>query len=258
GAFWLMSRARGQKVEAWHQYLQAASTSDLKSLKTTVDEHAETPAAVSASMHIGLRQLELGNNLLLSDAGEARRSLEDAVKYFGLAREWTSDILVKQVATYQLARAHESLGNLNRATQEYTRLVTGDLKDGALAKEAKDRLDDLSRPATQEYYNWHATARATTPAAPRKRTSRDPEARPLDLPSGPSEDRSSPPPDPQPPSDIDFPPAKTSPEKSPEKSPDAPDTKPAEEKKPAAESKPAEEKPAPPTSEKQPATEPKA
>src|SRR5687768_16683481 len=71
GAVFLMARARSQKAEAWNDYLQAAGGADLKRLKDMVAANEETPAAVAASMQIGLRQLETGNNLLLTDPSGA-------------------------------------------------------------------------------------------------------------------------------------------------------------------------------------------
>jgi predicted negative regulator of RcsB-dependent stress response len=261
GAMYLMSRASGRQASAWQEYLQAVNSADLKKLKDMVAANEETSAAVAASMQIGLRQLEAGNSLLLTDASEARVSLEDAITHFNKAREWTDDDLVKQVATYQLARGHESLGNIDRAMSEYKELVTGDWKDCALSKQAGERLEDLKRPSTQEFYNWHQTARATSPSSTRPPTRTGPDAKPLDLPEGPSEEATSqgPPPTSLQPADQPKPPVDAAP--AGDKKPEAPATKPgneaepADEKNPAAETKP-DEKPAPPIPEKKPSVEP--
>jgi hypothetical protein len=255
GAVFLMGRARDRQATAWQEYLQAVNGADLKKLKDMVAANEETSAAVAASMQIGLRQLETGNSLLLTDASEARVSLEDAITYFNKARDWTDDDLVKQVATYQLARGHESLGNIDRAMSEYKLLVAGDWRDCALSKQAAERLEDLKRPATQDFYNWHQTARATSPSSVRPSTRRGPEPKPFELPQGPSEDTTSqgPPPSPQPP-DQSKPPVDAAP--AGEKTPEGPAAKPGDEAKPADQKPVDETKPAPPLPEKKPSVEP--
>jgi hypothetical protein len=69
--------------------------------------------------------------------------------------------MVREQATFNLAIAYESLGQLDKATETYGQV------SGTLAEIAQKRMKDLkSSNEVKKFYDWFATAELQSPRAP--------------------------------------------------------------------------------------------
>jgi hypothetical protein len=148
-------RSQKRLAAGWDKFYQA---NDLKGFQAVVDEFENSPAGLAARQQLAVMQLQEGNRRLMLDRDAAMILLEDASKNFEVVARESDDAMMKQYATYQLARAYEALGQLENARSEYEKLGKT-WPDSAYATAAKGRLEDLDRPATKEFYDWHKTAR---------------------------------------------------------------------------------------------------
>ena len=80
--------------------------------------------------------------------------LDKAIENYTTVLTSSTDEMVKQKAVFGMARAHESLNQLERARAEYKQLA--DWKNCGYSAFAKQRYEDLAKPATKEWYAWFA------------------------------------------------------------------------------------------------------
>jgi tetratricopeptide (TPR) repeat protein len=101
-------------------------------------------------------QLAKGVEALFKDRAAARKALEESIDdYRAVLQAAPPGSLLAERATFGLASAYESKDELDNARQHYRELLDR-WPDGAFSGLAKDRLADLDRKTTKEFYDWFA------------------------------------------------------------------------------------------------------
>jgi hypothetical protein len=71
--------------------------------------------------------------------------------------------MLAERATFGLAKARESLGQLDEARRGYA-AVAAEFPEGALAGLARKHAATVDREATRQWYDWFAAQKITPPA----------------------------------------------------------------------------------------------
>lgn len=149
----LRSQRTSEQAAAWDGFITAFAEGDAGGLDTVMARYAGSPAAQWAAIVQGDAALSDGNRLLLTNPAQARGRLEAAAdRYAAVAAERPSG-LAAQRAVFGLARARESLGQLDEAARGYQALVA-EYPESPFVPMAEERVAALSRPATREWYKW--------------------------------------------------------------------------------------------------------
>ena len=98
-------------------------------------------------------QLSDGILTLYRDREEAEQLLGDAKTAFQSAITASSDPLLRSRAQLGIARAEESLGNLEQAVEAYQQVVTIGESE-AIVKQANQRIKAIGEPRTEEFLAW--------------------------------------------------------------------------------------------------------
>ncbi len=161
-AYAFVSRHAAAKAqEGWELYFQAFNVEPFtqsdqytrEKLDEVVDKYPGTPAAWWAKTVIADLNLNQGSDLLYHDRVVGREKLHSAVDgYETVLKEATTSAVLER-ATFGLAKARESLGELKEAGDAYSRLVK-QWPHSALEETARRRAKDLERPETKEFYDW--------------------------------------------------------------------------------------------------------
>ena len=158
-AFVLWSRkSEARRAKGWQEYFTASQSvkEGDEDLLKVIDDYPHTPAALWARISIADRQLAKGIDQLFNDRALARQSLDDAVEGFRTALDEASDDqFLAERATFGLAEAYEAKNDLSQAREQYGAVVKR-WPEGAFAGMANDRLSDLERRGTKDFYDWFA------------------------------------------------------------------------------------------------------
>jgi len=162
-AFLVMTnRSQEGQAKAWSAYFSAANSQEPDELESVVGSQAGTSPGRWAALLLADRQLSEGLSQLLVDQAASTEALRNAVENYKLAAEEPHD-LVRQRAYLGLAKAHESLRELDPARAEYRRLIE-EWPDGVFSEMAQERLADLDSDSTKRFYDWLADQKAIPPA----------------------------------------------------------------------------------------------
>jgi hypothetical protein len=150
-------RSASKVEEGWSNYFAALDEGKPDALRNVADEFATTPAGHWSRLSLADAMLAKGVQQLFDDRDAAEESLKDAVAgYSEVIKRAPPDSLLAERATYGLGEAFESLGELSKAREQYT-AVQERWKQGAFNGQAQQRLADLDRDSTREFYDWFAT-----------------------------------------------------------------------------------------------------
>lgn len=181
-AAWTLVRSQqaAARTAAWDAFINAFAEGDTGGLDTVITGFGGSPAAQWAAIVQGDVALADGNRLLLTDPAQGRRRLEEAADRYAAVNAERPVPLAAQRATFGLARARESLGELAEARRGYEALVA-EYPESPYRSVADERIAALSRESTQAWYKWYESrpgsgAEAQQPAAESSDAS-DPPAR---------------------------------------------------------------------------------
>jgi tetratricopeptide (TPR) repeat protein len=161
GYSWWARQSAGGRTAGWDAFHEAfgrllrdeASAADFDDIAR---QHPDTNVALWAGVLAGDLHLAIGCNMLFVNKGMANQELRDAeddyLRVLGAKRSGSE---FRERATFGLARARESQGNLQKAVEHYEEVRT-QWPDGAYAKAAAARLEDLKRPETRLLYDRFA------------------------------------------------------------------------------------------------------
>jgi hypothetical protein len=154
----LSGRSEKKQSVAWNDYYQAvqAESKDVAAdLETVAREHSGVPAGLWAE--VALADLKLGEGIesLFREKQAAQGKLRSAIQHYQKALDEAEDALLVARARFGLARAYESLGQLGEAREVYEQVVAS-TGTNAYTSVAKERLNDLKRSSTQDFYAWFA------------------------------------------------------------------------------------------------------
>lgn len=158
--FWYQKRETSA-AHAWESYFAALEGQNpdedaADKLAEVADEYSPSPAGLWSRLSLADTQLAKGVEDLFKDRTAARKALEEAIDgYRAVLEKAPRDSLLAERATFGLAEASESKNELDVAREQYHALLDRWPK-GAFSALAKDRLADLDRKMTKDFYDWFA------------------------------------------------------------------------------------------------------
>lgn len=157
--FWYQRREAGT-AQAWESYFTAMeepNPDDARdNLEAVADDYGQLPAGLWSRLTLADTQLAKGVEDLFKDRTSARKALEGAIDgYRAVLDQSPRDSLLAERATFGLAESYESKNELDSARQQYRDLLDR-WPNGAFSELAKDRLADLDRKMTKDFYDWFA------------------------------------------------------------------------------------------------------
>jgi len=155
---------RRTEVAASDQFITALESPGPRELQNTMDEYRGTQAATIAQLVLAERMLDDGSNVLFTNKQAGRERLFKAAEAFANVEKESQDPMLRSWALYGLGRAHESMGDLDRARDDFQRLAK-EYPEGSLAESARNHLNRLNQPAIKEFYDWFAKQEPKPPAA---------------------------------------------------------------------------------------------
>jgi hypothetical protein len=178
-AAWTLVRSQqtSERTAAWDSFINAFAQGDAVGLDTVMTRYGGSPAAQWAAIVQADVALADGNRLMLVDPGQGRRRLEAAVERYAAVNAERPLALAAQRGIFGLARARESLGELEEARRGYETLAA-EYPDGPYRSVAEERVAALSRKPTEEWYNWfESRATSGSGSQPSAAESSDPSAK---------------------------------------------------------------------------------
>ena len=154
-AAWTLIRSQrtAEQTAAWDSFINAFAQGDAGALDTVTARFAGSPAAQWASIVQADAALADGNRLMMVDPGQARRRLQAAVDRYASVNDEGPTAQAAQRGIFGLARARESLGELEEARRGYEALAA-EYPDSPYRTIAEERVAALSRDSTQQWYKW--------------------------------------------------------------------------------------------------------
>ena len=159
GWFLLSRQSAGRESVAWNDYFFATlgRPIDPAKLQATAQQHSGSPVAHWANLAWADSQLQLGTQALFVNKPQARNNLQQAIDAYRLLETSSAPQLIRDRASYGLARAFESLGRVDDARRQYMTV------QGTFAEMARARADSLDRTEIRQFYDWFANAEPPVP-----------------------------------------------------------------------------------------------
>lgn len=178
-AAWVVvsSRTAATTSQAWDAFLAGLSGGDPQAFDEVVRRYPGTPAAEWARLVMADMALIDGTELLFTNTTQAPPRLQAAADLYASILAAKPRAMLAERATFGLAKARESLGQLEEAKRGYA-AVAAEFPQGALAGMAREHAAAVGRESTRQWYDWFAgqkieppaqkPAAAETPAEPAK------------------------------------------------------------------------------------------
>lgn len=158
------SHQTGQRSDATLQLIEATASQDAEVLLAVSDKYPETIAGAWARLYQGKQYLVQGIQALYTDRTDAEELLSDAQAAFKNAIASSDDPLLHSRGYFGIARAQESLGDIEQAIESYRKVIEVDESE-AMVKKAEDRINTLSTRQASEFLAWFS-AQDFSPADP--------------------------------------------------------------------------------------------
>jgi len=145
-----------RSAEGWIEFDEAFSLgAGGANFEGIIDRYGDTDLGHWAAVIAADAYLRSGCNQLFVNKADAFRDLKMAVEHYMSVLEKSQHRLIRERATWGLARAHEAMARdrkgLDRAAEEYEQ-VFANWPEGAYAEAARRRYEDLNRESTTEMY----------------------------------------------------------------------------------------------------------
>lgn len=159
---WWQSQSVYAAAHAWDDLYSAVAANDTAALDRVVEQNPGTEVAYWAAVLSADMHLASGCQDLFTNKATAGQELRKAVEKCMKVRNESRTPVLRERATYGLARAYEALsgtrqseGELNKAIQTYEEVVKNWPK-GTYAGAAAKRLEDLQAAKTKVFYDKFA------------------------------------------------------------------------------------------------------
>lgn len=165
GYQWFSATNTATEGEAWFAYMKALNASaepKPDDLSLVYETHKSTMAAAWAKLMLADSKLDSGNQHLFGDRFDSPPDRAKANADFAEARDLYRELLkdnqvqnspmLMQRATLGLAQVYESRNELNKARDNYKKLLK-DWPDGLYQSVAEKRLASLERESTKQFYD---------------------------------------------------------------------------------------------------------
>ena len=160
---WWTSESAAQAETAWSQFFSAFDQGSVSDLEKVAEVNKRSKAAPVADLTAADILLAQGCNMLFINKATANQDLNKAVQLYQNVREQSNSPIIRCQATFGLAKARESQGQLETAKKLYTE-VTTDWADTVYAQMAARRLEDLNRSSIKGFYDVFTTKFDPKPA----------------------------------------------------------------------------------------------
>ncbi len=142
-----------QRSEATYQLIEGSARNNSEVLAAIPAQYPKTPVAAWSLLYQGSQKMGVGINALFTNREEAEELLDEAGSAYRQAITQSDDKLIQSRAHFGLARIAESVGNTDEAIASYEAAMAAGESD-AMVTEAKQRIESLSKPDTQEFLTW--------------------------------------------------------------------------------------------------------
>jgi hypothetical protein len=150
--------AAAQTAQAWDEVNAAIESGDVARLAKVVEDYPNSNVAHMAALVLADSNLGQGCNQLFTNKAAAQQELTRAIELYQLVLGQSQVPSLLERATFGLARAKESKGDaehIDQAERLYEEIATK-WPNGTFAVAARQRLNDLKRPATKTVYDLFA------------------------------------------------------------------------------------------------------
>jgi hypothetical protein len=153
------SQSTARQDQQWLDYYQAMDQMRLENkpeaLIALVDSPAlqRTPVGYWSACGLGDFYLRDGLNQLFSNRPAALERLKSAKLVYGQVAQQTTYPMLAQRALLDMGSAHEGLNELPEARKAYEKIIST-WPGGSFETAAKQRLKELDRKSTPEFYDW--------------------------------------------------------------------------------------------------------
>jgi tetratricopeptide (TPR) repeat protein len=148
-------QAQAQRDAGWDRYYGALNTGEPGELEDLVEHYPGTTMANWAATVAGDLRLANATGLLFTDKASAQQNITKAIDLYKQVLEKSRDSMLRERATFGLAQAYESQVDLDKATEQYQKVVD-DWPDGAYAAAARERLMALQEKPVRDLYRQFA------------------------------------------------------------------------------------------------------
>jgi hypothetical protein len=139
---WWSRTSAARASQAWTELTRGMETRSPELLTSMVEDYPNTVVGETAAAVLGDWHLAAGCNQRFVSMALAQDALNHAIDSYQKVLDKSESASLLERATYGMARAKETQGDLEGATQKYNDLV-GKWPDGAYAAAAKQRLEDF-------------------------------------------------------------------------------------------------------------------
>lgn len=147
------SQQAASRSQSWDACMMALSEGNAERLADVIRRYPGSAAAQWSQLMMADAAIGEGTQLLFIDRERARQRLESAVgTYSGLLAERPRGLIAER-AVFGLAKARESLGQLEEARRGYETVVA-EYPESAVRGIAENRIAALSRESTRQWYDW--------------------------------------------------------------------------------------------------------
>jgi hypothetical protein len=147
--------AASRTSQAWDQFNAVIQSRDPAKLAKLTEEYPNSAVGTTAAVVAADSHLQEGCERLFVNKALAQQDLTKAIDLYHLVLPPSQVPLQLERATFGLARAQEAKGDLPAAEKLYGE-VAARWPNGTFFAAANDRLQDLKRPATKQFYDQFA------------------------------------------------------------------------------------------------------
>jgi hypothetical protein len=147
------SQQAASRGQSWDACMVALSEGNPERLTDVIRRYPGSPAAQWSQLMMADAAIGEGTQLLFIDRERARQRLESAVGIYGGLLAERPRGLIAERAVFGMAKARESLGQLEEARRGYEAVVA-EYPESAVRGIAENRIAALSRESTREWYDW--------------------------------------------------------------------------------------------------------
>ncbi len=158
GYMWWSRNNASQTAQAWKELNQgfvlctSARGGSLELLQKVADEHPDTEVGYTADILMADLRLASGCQQLFTNKPIGEQELSRAIELYETALKQNQSPMLLERATFGMARAKESKGDLDTA-QRYYHDIVENWPRGAYSEVARQRLADLKRPEIKQMYD---------------------------------------------------------------------------------------------------------
>lgn len=155
GYAWWGRQSAAKTADGWDQFYAAFSQGGTADFDQIAEKYPNTHLGHWAAVIAGDLHLNIGCKLLFINKANANQELRHAVDHYTTVRRQSRREMLLERATYGLARALESQGDLDQAIRRYEDTART-WPDGAYAAAARRRADELKLQTTKQWYDRFA------------------------------------------------------------------------------------------------------